>query len=122
MFSFDKKMSLILNYVFNFFKVHNSSTMLSIKKKSVVFTASNDLLLMKEVAALDPYGNPDRWVTVAENLTRALNLEKAATKRTVQERMDRLLKKWKSKERESQKKYVQIYADFLCYLPGCIDV
>ena len=55
------------------------------KSKSIVFTDSSDLRLMREVVTVNPYADPAEWTTVAENLTMGLKLEKPATKRTVQE-------------------------------------
>ncbi|KAL0112889.1 hypothetical protein PUN28_012266 [Cardiocondyla obscurior] len=62
------------------------------KPERLRFTILDDLVLLREVAKLNPYEESDRWKTVAERVVNAT--QKNFSLRCVKEHVDHLLKIW----------------------------
>ncbi|CAN7982952.1 unnamed protein product, partial [Ixodes hexagonus] len=66
------------------------------------FTVGDDILLLREVVALNPFADPARWTTLIENLNAATG--KAYTVRAARERCDLLLGHFRREDRTNLRK------------------
>lgn len=71
----------------------------ALRKPQKRFCIDEDLCLLREVATVNPFENPDAWGDVVKNVTRAVQRE--LTIRGVKERVDLLVGYFRQEDRAS---------------------
>ncbi|KAK7862764.1 hypothetical protein R5R35_013830 [Gryllus longicercus] len=64
------------------------------------FSNAEEIILLREAVAINPFQHPDQWSTLAENVGRGTN--KAFSRRTVKNHLIGMLKKWNTAERANR--------------------
>ena len=74
-------------------------------RKMVRFNGRWDILLLREVRAVNPYGDAQLWIEIAENLSSLEEFSDGATPRRCRERTALLLEYFKDEDHDSLKRY-----------------
>jgi hypothetical protein len=70
--------------------------------KGLDFSVSDDVMLLREVLAINPYENTSRWKEIHENVV--LCTSKMFTMRAVKDHVDHLVQLWTKKDRANLRK------------------
>ncbi|VDI22296.1 Hypothetical predicted protein [Mytilus galloprovincialis] len=87
-----------------------------IRKTQVRFSAKDDLNLLKEVLAENPYMDKTKWEVVAQNVKENVNKVFNVTSRRVRERTQLLLQQFQKENYEALKSTTSEKSHFLQYL------